>query len=53
MGTSSKDVTTWHNGTSSYGPTEFQDDMGIIARSVNGFGYRQMIMATRRPPRRR
>ncbi len=40
MGTSSKDVTTWHNGTSTYGPTEYQDDMAIIAGSVNGFGYR-------------
>ena len=39
MGTSAKDVTTWHNGTSSYGPTEFQDDMAIIAGSINGFGY--------------
>lgn len=40
MGTSARDVTTWHNGTSSTGPTEFQDDIAVIAGSTNGFGYR-------------
>ncbi|MBA3483776.1 MAG: hypothetical protein H0T51_18385, partial [Pirellulales bacterium] len=32
-------VTTWHNGTSS-SATTFQDDMAMIARAQNGFGYR-------------
>lgn len=33
-------ITTWYNGTSSAGPTTYQDDMAMIARSANGFGYR-------------
>jgi sugar lactone lactonase YvrE len=32
--------TTWHNGTSSAGPASYQDDMAVLAGSVNGFGYR-------------
>jgi hypothetical protein len=32
--------TTWHNGPSSLGPTAYQDDMAIIARTANRFGYR-------------
>ena len=30
----------WWAGQSSYSPYEFQDDMNIIARPGNGFGYR-------------
>jgi pre-peptidase/fibronectin type III domain protein len=30
----------WWAGQSSYSPYEFQDDMNIIARPANGFGYR-------------
>ena len=33
-------TTTWHNGTNSQGPTVYQDDMALLARSQNGFGYR-------------
>lgn len=33
-------VSTWHNGTSSAGPTVFQDDMAMLAGTTNGFGYR-------------
>jgi hypothetical protein len=40
MGTSNVSITTWHNGTSSAGPTTYQDDMAVLAGSVNGFGYR-------------
>src|SRR5690606_14858161 len=33
----SKDPTnTWHNGTSSLGPTSLQDDMAILAGATNG-----------------
>lgn len=32
--------TTWHNGANSLGSTSFQDDMSVLARSANGFGYR-------------
>jgi hypothetical protein len=32
--------TTWYNGTSGAGPASFQDDMEVLAGSVNGFGYR-------------
>ena len=31
---------TWHDGPSTYGATQFQDDMAIIAGPINGFGYR-------------
>lgn len=31
--------TTWHNGTTSNGPSSYQDEMAIIAGSTNGFGY--------------
>ncbi len=31
--------TTWHNGTTT-SATTYQDDMAVIARSTNGFGYR-------------
>ncbi|TWU20771.1 DUF5050 domain-containing protein [Bythopirellula polymerisocia] len=40
MGTVYRSVTTWHNGTNSAGPTAFQDDMAVLARSANGFGFR-------------
>lgn len=41
MGNSySAQVSTWYNGQSSEGATAFQDDMSIIARPLNGFGYR-------------
>ncbi len=33
-------VTTWYNGTNSQGSTSYQDDMAVLARSANGFGYR-------------
>ena len=34
-----KALTTWHNGTSTSSST-FQDDMTVISRAANGFGYR-------------
>jgi hypothetical protein len=40
MGTSYRLVTTWYNGTSSSSSTSFQDDMAVLARSANGFGFR-------------
>jgi len=33
-------VTTWHDGPNSYGSTSYQDDMALISRTANGFGYR-------------
>lgn len=32
--------TTWHNGPNPYGCTNEQDDLAIITREKNGFGYR-------------
>ena len=32
--------TTWWNGPTPYGSTDYQDDMAIIAGNLNGFGYR-------------
>jgi hypothetical protein len=32
--------TTWHNGPTSSSSTSYQDDMAILANSLNGFGYR-------------
>jgi len=41
MGSSaSSQISTWHNGTSSLGPTSYQDDIAQIARSTNVFGFR-------------
>jgi uncharacterized repeat protein (TIGR01451 family) len=40
MGNTYVPITTWYNGTSSNGPTIYQDDMAVLAGSVNGFGYR-------------
>ncbi|MCU0879890.1 MAG: choice-of-anchor D domain-containing protein, partial [Pirellulaceae bacterium] len=31
--------TTWHNGTTSFGSTSYQDDLAILAGSNNAFGY--------------
>ncbi|MDX1948449.1 MAG: choice-of-anchor D domain-containing protein [Pirellulaceae bacterium] len=31
---------TWHNGPTSNSPSNYQDDMAILANSTNGFGYR-------------
>lgn len=39
-------VTTWHNGTTPDGPTVLQDDMTILAGTLNGFGYRNNAMGT-------
>src|SRR4028118_1514117 len=33
-----KNLTTWHNGTSSLDATSYQDDMSIISAANNGFG---------------
>src|SRR4028118_909023 len=33
-----KNLTTWHNGTSSLSATSYQDDMSIISAANNGFG---------------
>ncbi|MGZ5134838.1 MAG: zinc-dependent metalloprotease, partial [Flavitalea sp.] len=36
----SKNLTTWHNGTSTLGCTAFQNDINVIAGSTNNFGLR-------------
>jgi hypothetical protein len=36
----SKNLTTWHNGTSAIGCTYYQNDISIIAGVANGFGLR-------------
>jgi hypothetical protein len=33
-------LSTWYNGTSSLGANVLQDDMAVISRPANGFGYR-------------
>src|SRR5262245_23003516 len=33
------DRTTWISGTTADGPTDRQDDMSVLASSINGFGY--------------
>lgn len=33
-------TTVWHNGPNKLGPTNYQDDMAILANTTNGFGYR-------------
>lgn len=33
-----QNLTTWHDGTSSLGPTSYQDDMSVISAANNGFG---------------
>src|SRR5262249_44713572 len=40
MGNTYVPITTWYNGTSSAGPNVYQDDMAVLARSANGFGFR-------------
>jgi hypothetical protein len=32
--------TTWHNGPTSDGPSNLQDNMAVLANASNGFGYR-------------
>jgi hypothetical protein len=41
-----RNVTLWHHGSSPWGCTYLQDDLGIITGSNNGFGFRPMILAT-------
>jgi hypothetical protein len=36
----SKNLTTWHNGTSAMGCTYYQNDISIIAGATNNFGLR-------------
>jgi hypothetical protein len=36
----SKNLTTWHNGTSSMGCTYYQNDINIISAGANSFGLR-------------
>lgn len=36
----SRNLTVWHNGSTSFGCTSLQDDLSIISSSTNGFGYR-------------
>ena len=36
----SKNLTTWHNGTSSMGCSSYQNDIDVIASPVNNFGLR-------------
>lgn len=33
-------LSTWHDGASSLGPTTLQDDLAVISKPENGFGYR-------------
>jgi hypothetical protein len=33
-------MTLWHNGTSPWGCSNYQDDLSIITGTMNGFGYR-------------
>jgi len=41
MGNSySRNLTLWHNGPNSFGCSNLQNDLSVIASSANGFGYR-------------
>jgi hypothetical protein len=41
MGNSyARNITTWHNGPTSFGCTYLQNDVAIIGGSANGFGFR-------------
>ncbi|MFN9115403.1 MAG: pre-peptidase C-terminal domain-containing protein, partial [Bacteroidota bacterium] len=41
MGNSyARNITVWHNGPNSFGCNNLQNDLAIIASSMNGFGYR-------------
>ena len=35
-----RNVTLWHYGSNPFGCSYMQDDLGIITRTANGFGYR-------------
>jgi metallopeptidase family M12-like protein len=35
-----RNFTLWNNGANPYGCTNYQDDLGIITGTLNGFGYR-------------
>jgi len=39
MGYTFRSITTWYNGTTT-SATTFQDEMAVLANSINGFGYR-------------
>ena len=42
----SRNLTTWYNGPSSLGCTEFQDDLDVITSSINGITYRSDYQTT-------
>jgi hypothetical protein len=42
----SKNLTTWYNGPSSLGCTEFQNDLDVITSAVNGIIYRSDYQPT-------
>lgn len=35
-----RNLTTWHNGPNSFGCSKLQDDLSVLAGSINGFGYK-------------
>jgi hypothetical protein len=35
-----RNFTLWHNGSNPWGCSNYQDDLGIITGTTNGFGYR-------------
>jgi hypothetical protein len=39
-------TTTWSNGATSASSTSYQDDMSILAGSLNGFGYRANLQSS-------
>ena len=40
MGGGNREHKTWHNGQSTAGAAVFQDDIALIGRSANSFGFR-------------
>ena len=36
----SRNMTLWNNGANPYGCSNYQDDLGLITSTTNGFGYR-------------
>ena len=42
----SRNLTTWYNGPSSLGCTEFQNDLDVITNAVNGITYRSDYQPT-------
>jgi hypothetical protein len=42
----SRNLTTWYNGPSSLGCTEFQNDLDVITSSINGITYRSDYQPT-------